>query len=426
MKKLTVFFLCMLLGIAAAAQTSREELLSHMELATGNYANYPLPTGHLTPAPKGYEPFYVSHYGRHGSRYMTSDRHYRRLRAQLDSALKLGILTEYGKQVRLRLLVAEADAKGNAGLLTELGGRQHRAIAKRMYDNYSGLLGQPLHVSAISSNSRRVIRSMENFCGELRELNPSLEIAMSASDADQLIVKPVKSIPVPDAPEDDALYRKLKQFKQKMLSGEPQLRALFTEPEKAKGFIDQYTFADDLYNVAADMYCLPELKLDFTDLFGEDGMIDGFRAYNASWCLWEGLMPGAKHSWLRIYPLLKDFLDQADAMIESGGSGIRLRFGHDSVVLPFAYVLGFPEATGATTDMENLHTQFSIFRLIPMGANIQLVFFRKAKSKDILVKFLMNENETSVPLKTDCYPYYHWSDVKKYYRAKIKEANLDL
>ena len=115
----------MLLGVAAAAQTSREELLSHIELATGNYANYPLPTGHLTPAPKGYEPFYISHYGRHGSRYMTSDKHYRRLRTQLDSALTLGILTEYGKQVRLRLLVAEADAKGNAGLLTELGARQH-------------------------------------------------------------------------------------------------------------------------------------------------------------------------------------------------------------------------------------------------------------------------------------------------------------
>ncbi len=416
----------MLLGVAAAAQTSREELLSHMELATGNYAKYPLPTGHLTPAPKGYEPFYISHYGRHGSRYMTSDKHYRRLRTQLDSALTLGILTEYGKQVRLRLLVAEADAKGNAGLLTELGARQHKAIAKRMYDNYSGLLCQPLQVSAISSSSRRVIRSMENFCGELRELNPSLEIAMSASDADQLIVKSVKSVPVPDAPEADALYRKLKKFKQKMLSGEPQMKALFTEPEKAKGFIDQYTFADDLYNVAADMYCLPELKLDFTDLFGEEGMIDGFRAYNASWCLWEGLMPGSKKSWLRIYPLLKDFLDQADAMIASGGSGLRLRFGHDSVVLPFAYVLGFPEATGATTDMENLHTHFSIFRLIPMGANIQLVFFRKAKSKDVLVKFLMNENETSVPVKTDCYPYYHWSDVKKYYRAKIKDSGLEL
>ena len=424
--KRCLLLLCLLAGVTAAAQTTREELLSHMELTAGNYANYPLPTGRLTPAPKGYDPFYISHYGRHGSRYMTSDKHYRHLHKQLDSALTLGILTEYGKDVRIRLLTAEADAHKRAGLLTELGARQHRAIARRMYDHYPQLLSQPLTVRAMSSNSRRVIRSMDNFCAELSELNPSLEITKSASEADQLIVKSVKSIPVPELESDNQLYRKLKQFKQKMLSGEPQMKALFTDPNRARDFINPYEFADDWYNLAADMYCLPELKLDFTDLFGEDGMIDGFRAYNASWCLWEGLMPGARPSWLRIYPLLKNFLDEADAMIASGDSGVRLRFGHDSVVLPLAYILGFPEATGATDDMENLHLQFTIFRLIPMGANIQLIFFRKPKSKDILVKFLMNENETAVPLPTDCYPYYHWSDVSRYLRNKIKESGLEL
>ena len=209
-----------------------------------------------------------------------------------------------------------------------------------------------------------------------------------------------------------------------MLSGEPQLQAIFTDPERAKTFIDQYTFADDLYNIAADMYCLPELKISFDDVFGEDGMIDGFRAYNASWCIWEGLMPGSKKSYYRIYPLLQNFLDEASELIASGKNGLRLRFGHDSIVLPFAYVLGFQEATGATDDLENLHHRFSIIRLIPMAANIQLVFFRKAGSDDILVKFMMNENETSIPIKTDCYPFYHWSDVEPYYRNMLKEANI--
>ena len=88
----------MALEWTAGAQTTREELLSHIELTAGNYANYPVPTGHLTPAPEGYEPFYISHYGRHGSRYMTSDKVYRRLRKQLDSARTLGILTPYGKR----------------------------------------------------------------------------------------------------------------------------------------------------------------------------------------------------------------------------------------------------------------------------------------------------------------------------------------
>ena len=413
------------LGWTAGAQTSREELLSHMELTAGNYANYPVPTGHLTPAPDGYKPFYISHYGRHGARYMTSDKHYRRLKETLDSARTLGILTEYGKDVRHRIKKAAADAKDRAGELTELGARQHRAIARRMYDNYPTLLSQPLSVFANASNSRRVMLSMANFCLELKSLNPSLDFSFDASEHDLYYIKSNKSIVVPDNDTDDKLYSKLSKFKKKMLSGEPQLEKMFTDPERAKTFIDRYTFADDLYNVAADMYCLPELGLHFDDVFGEDGMIDGFRAYNASWCLWEGLMPGAKTSYYRIYPLLQNFLDEADEVIASGGSGLRLRFGHDSVVLPLAYIFGFQEAVNGTDDMENLHKTFSIIRLIPMAANIQLVFFRKAGSDDILVKFLMNENETSIPLRTDCYPYYHWSDVERYYRDMIESAHLE-
>ena len=425
MNRIRLTLVCLLLlGWAAGAQTSREELLSHIELTAGNYANYPLPTGHLTPAPEGYEPFYISHYGRHGSRYMTSDEAYRRLRDQLDSARTLGILTDYGKDVRSRIKKAAADAKNRGGELTALGARQHKAIAKRMFDNYPTLLSQPLEVYANASNSRRVMLSMAYFCQELKTLNPSLSIEMDASEHDLYYIKSNKTIVVPESRTDDELYSVLKKFRHKMLNGKPQMEAIFTDPERAETFIDPYTFADDLYNVAADMYCLPELKLSFDDVFGEDGMIDGFRSYNAAWCLWEGLMPGARKSYIRLYPLLQNFLDEADAMIASGGSGLRLRFGHDSVVLPMAFIFGFKEAIGATDDMEDLHNHFSIFRLIPMAANIQLVFFRKAGSDDILVKFLMNENETSVPLPTDCYPFYHWSDVEPYYRNMIEEEHL--
>ena len=425
MKQIKLAFICLLfLGWTAGAQTSREELLSHMELTAGNYANYPVPTGHLTPAPEGYEPFYISHYGRHGSRYMTSDKAFIRLRESLDSALTLGLLTDYGKDVRCRVETAAADADGRSGELTALGARQHKAIARRMFDHYPTLLSQPLEVFANASNSRRVMLSMAHFCNELKSLNPSLSIAMDASEHDLYYIKSNKSIVVPDSPTDDALYDKLKEFRHRMMSWTPRMEAMFTDPEQAKTIMDPYTFADDLYNVAADMYCLPELKLSFYDLFGEEGMINGFRSYNAAWCLWEGLMPGAKKSYYRLYPLLQNFLDEADAIIASGGNGLRLRFGHDSVVLPFAFILGFQEAIGGTDDMENLHNSFSIFRLIPMAANIQLVFFRKAGSQDILVKFLMNENETSIPLKTDCYPYYHWSDVEPYYRSMIESAHL--
>ncbi len=424
MKRLTFLGCLLAVCLQAGAQTSREELLSHLELTAGNYANYPVPTTLPTPAPEGYEAFYISHYGRHGSRYQTSDRAYRRLLHQLDTARGLGLLTDYGKDVHERIKIAAADAEDRAGELTLLGARQHKAIARRMYDRHPELLSQPLQVVANSSDSRRVMLSMANFCLELKSLNPALEISMDASKHDLHYIKSYKAIEVPKSASDDALYRKLREFKREKMSGDRQMDLVFNDPERAAGFIDKYTFADDLYNVAADMQCLPELGLSFDDLFGEEGLIDAFKVYNASWCLWEGLMPGANPGWYRNIPLLENFLDEADAMIASGGYGLRLRFGHDSILLPFAYLLGLREAVNATDDLENLHHHFSLFRLIPMAGNIQLVFYRKSGSDDILVKFLMNENETSIPVKTDCYPYYHWTDVERYYRDKITATGV--
>ena len=103
------------------AQTSKAELLAHMELATGNYCNYPNPSGNVTPAPEGYEPFYVSHYGRHGARYMTSDSHYKYVIGKMDTAQTRGWLTEKGEKVLLRVRKAAANAWHRDGDLTRLG-----------------------------------------------------------------------------------------------------------------------------------------------------------------------------------------------------------------------------------------------------------------------------------------------------------------
>ena len=135
-------------------------------------------------------------------------------------------------------------------------------------------------------------------------------------------------------------------------------------------------------------------------------------------------MPGSRPNYYAIYPLLRNIISEADAALASGRPSVRLRFGHDSVLLPLAYILGVREATSATDDMDRLHETFSLYRLIPMAGNVQIVFFRKQGSDDILVKFLMNERETSVPIKTDTYPFYHWKDVRAYYLKQLEDSGL--
>ena len=406
------------------AQTSKAELRAHMELASGNYCNYPTPSGNVTPAPAGYEPFYVSHYGRHGARYMTDDDAYKYVIGKMDTAQARGWLSDKGREVLKRVKLAADNAWHRDGDLTRLGALQHQGIAHRLATNYPQLLMQPVNVKANSSTVRRCMLSMANFCQELKSMNPKLNITMDASEHDMYYLIPNDSIAIPKSDTDDALYEKLDKFRHEKLNGRNQIAMLFKDPKAVDGFVDGYKFADALWNIASNMECLPELGWSFKDLFTDDELIDGFRVYNASWCLWEGLMPGSQHNYYAIYPLLKNFLDEADLLIASGKKEVRLRFGHDSVVLPFSFILGVKEAIHGTDDMENLHNTFAIFRLIPMAGNIQLIFFRKQGSDDILVKFLMNENETSIPIKTDCYPFYHWKDVRTYYRNMLEKANI--
>ena len=69
---LTIHFsLCA--GIAIA-QTSKKEIFNDIYRTGSNYFAYPGPKQQKqTKVPDGYKPFYISHYGRHGSRYMSSN-----------------------------------------------------------------------------------------------------------------------------------------------------------------------------------------------------------------------------------------------------------------------------------------------------------------------------------------------------------------
>ena len=70
--------LLLLIVSSVSAQTSPTEIAENPERSGGIYHSYnyhPIPA---VPVPKGYIPFYISHYGRHGSRYHTSEKAYTR------------------------------------------------------------------------------------------------------------------------------------------------------------------------------------------------------------------------------------------------------------------------------------------------------------------------------------------------------------
>ena len=408
--------LLLLLSVAAGAQTSRKEIYKDINRAGGNYFPYPGPAQKvLTPAPAGYEPFYISHYGRHGSRYLEENDAYVLAIGKLDTAAQLGILTPKGAEVLEKLRKGYDNAYKRDGDLTRLGDRQHEAIARRMYERFPELLSQPMKVDARSSTSGRCMISMFNFCEQLQGMNPALEITMAASNRDMRFVVRNERLKVKDTPAMEGYGKQIKAMIAKEINPSRFMKSLFTDVRKAETFIDPMDLMDALFNVAGDLPNVPELGLSLLDVFTKEELFSIFKVFNSGAMVSIGVVPGSTPGYLQVMEVRDSIVSVADRVIRTGGPALTLRFSHDSSVLPLTYLLGIKEAMGADTNLENLYKKISLDKLIPMAANIQLVFYRKDGSDDILVKFLLNENETSIPVKTDVAPYYHWTDVKRYW-----------
>ena len=408
----------LLVCVGATAQITKKELYKDINRAGANYFPYPGPSQQvLTPAPAGYEPFYISHYGRHGSRYMEDNEYYVYAIGKLDTAAQLGILTPKGAEVLDRLQQGYADAYKRDGDLSLLGGRQHQEIARRMYDRFPTLLTQPMKVDARSSTAGRCMISMFYFCEELQGLNPALKIRMDASNRDMNFVVRNKKAKIEESPAMPELEAKVDALLEKALNPTRFMKSMFTDVKKAESIMDPLELLEALYNVAGDLPNIPELGLSLMDIFTKEELFGAFKAFNAGILTSCGLIPGSTPAYRQQLEVRDSIVSIADRVIRDGEPALTLRFSHDGSVLPLTYLMGIKEAMGGRTDFENLHKYISIDKLIPMAANIQLVFYRKDGSDDVLVKFLLNENETSIPVKTDCAPYYHWKDVKQYWEA---------
>lgn len=420
--------LILLLGLAAclslAAQTTRKEMYRHLEYTGSNYCSYFGGKTKLSKAPEGYKPFYISHYGRHGSRYMLSNKAYHETIAILQKADSAGVLTKLGKKTLRKLRVAYADATGRAGELTRLGGRQHEGIAERMYHRFPEVFTRGSRIQAYSTLVHRCQESMQFFCGRLKHLNHDIDIYQRTDKEDSYFMQFAK-VDLPDGPlqhEIDSITRHLEDSLYHSVDITPRL---FTD----LGWIDRnvkdrYRLTYRFYDIASDMQCVPELKLSFTNLFTKEELYNLWYEGNYGWSVGHGFMDGTKPRYLNVHNLLRHIMEAADKGLKQDHSNATLRFGHDTYVVPLAYLFGFDGVRQFPdpAHLRDMPSYYTDFRVTPMGANIQLIFFRKPGSDDVLVQFMLNEVEKTLPIASDCAPFYHWKDVRAFIERRLAQV----
>lgn len=360
--------------------------------------------GPQTPAPKGYKPFYISHYGRHGSRSNWSGTMYADIQSKYHKAAEAGMLTEEGLRTMETIDKLIALHDNMDGRLTPLGAEEHRQIAGRMYENYTRVFKNgSKKLTARSSIVPRVLVSMTAFTGELLSRQSDLEISwdtgeeimkLMSSDSPRSVSKEVQAL----------VFERLSKYEPDTLAFQ---RRVFqrTDPSIVG---DTKTFMSETINMAGGCAAF-ELGDGIFRLFKDEDLLAYNQMHVLSFYLRQcNALPYGDERMPLMDATIDDIIERADAAIATGEVAADLRFGHDYHLLALGARLGLKGVAERMTAEEALY--WPGWRYTPFGGNIQLIFY-KNKQGDVLVKPLLNERETPI-LELEGGPYYSWEAYK--------------
>ena len=426
MNRISIIVIGLLCGGAAVAQTAREEFKENFYLSGSNYLDYDrqLSTTPLTAAPKGYEPFYISHYGRHGSRWLIGEGDYTNPLKTLRDANAEGKLTAEGKAMLDKLERFYPTTIKRLGELTTVGERQHHGIGSRMAKNFPEIFkAKNVAIDARSTVVIRCILSMEAECEELAAANPTARIHNDVSESFQYYLNHDWSDRIRQASREGRKVRNI--YERKYNHPQRLMKVLFNDQDYVYENVRASSLMRQLFELASNMQS-HDTDIELYSLFTEEEIYDQWRIRNVGWYLDYGAAPQTRS----IMPynqveLLKNIIETADTIVgvsKAQTPQATLRFGHEVCVMPLACLLELGQCGAVVENLDTLDNVWRNYRIFPMACNIQLVFYRPMKGKqgDILVKAMLNEREMTLPVKPVSGPYYRWADLREYYKNKIE------
>lgn len=420
---MSLLLLYLLACLPLHAQPVADIIRQHPAYASCNYNVYPdsIPDN-LTPAPAGKRPFYISHYGRHGSRYISNRQGYDIPYNMMLQAESVDELTPTGKKVLEEMRLVMADTEDRWGELTYLGGDQLRQIARRMYQRFPEVFQGDAYVSAVSTIVPRCMVSMGYALFEMVQTNPRLQVKMESSKRNQHYMNyqdPVlrKNYMTPKAKKAYDAYIAPRGGNSRLME------LIFKNPDIVKEIVNETDF--NYYLMKMGLFLLNTHLRDNTyllSLFQTEELYRMWQIDNALWYIQHGAykLNGGRQPYTQRY-LLRQLIADADSCISQERPGAQLRFGHETVLLPLVCLIGINGYDLETDDLNELEERgWWCSSVFPMGSNLQFIFYRNSpKDNDVLFKVLLNEQEATLPIHTNCAPYYHWSDFRRYCLKKL-------
>ena len=304
------------------------------------------------------------------------------------------------------------------------GQEQHRQIASRMYNNYKSVFKKAEYIDAKTTIVPRCMMSMTAFCNELMRLNNKLDIHYECGKPFQKWLNPYYKDNDPRLAAYIDLFRhntncewiqQWRRYRHENVDISRLLHSMF-KPDYVKSMPMPHDFVFHLFKTATSLPGTPTEE-SILDIFTNEELYEQWRLINIIFYHEKG-PSGIKDRFLNgvSTPLLEKIIEDAEQKVAAGVEAVTLRFGHDGNIMGLLNTMRVPgwcEEVNSYEDIEKVWQDYNI----PMGCNLQWIFYRNKKG-DVLVKMLLNEEEIAFPaaINGDMAPYYRWEDVRTYYR----------
>ena len=352
----------------------------------GTLSPYPADNS-ITAYPDSLTPVYISHVGRHGSRFPASSTHAQLLR-YLNTADSLGTITNTGKRLKEVTEYVIATSTGRWGALDSLGMAEHRGIASRMYMAYKTVFDNA-KIRAISSYSPRCLMSMMCFVHQLDRLNNKIEITTSTGRSNSPLMRPF------DIDNDYLDFRQAGRWSQPyndfvntFVPTTAICRAIGNNTGLSDEELRQAAITE--YYVIAGLDAMG-LDANEAEFFTKDEINRLWSAFNLRQYLQRAANTISTVPADIASPLLLDIIDGTDRFINGkDDTNVVLRFGHAETLMPLLSLMRVPEAYYMTNYFDTVRQHWLDFKTFPMAANLQMVLYKTAKGK-FYVRFDINE-----------------------------------
>ena len=411
---------------AVVRYDTRADMMKELYRTGAEYYMYPFDNPEMTPAPKGYKPFYISYLGRHGARFAISDDIYEKVREILVNAHEAGKLNDKGEDLYRRYEAFYPHVAFRGGDLTIKGQEQLHKIANIMYHDFPEVFKGKTEATVLSTPVPRVLLTMHSFIDEIRVLDRDFSYSVDAGRTFLPVLEPngSKNPFYEKVPRTKAVAETAAAMQAELADPEGFCPRFFNDIDFVESSYGMWKFESDMRSIIMDIQCIgDDAATDkFDDIFTPEELFNlwELRNYNG-YTIW-GFSPIADNrSVTNNAAVLKDIMVNADRNIASGKVRLDLRFTHDTAVLPTASFMRINNFGAVISEPHEVKNYWRSDQ-IPMASNIQFIFYRSKKSSEILIKVLYNGHEASLPLAEVAPSYYSWNAFRDFYYKLIEDV----